>query len=40
MMTLFVAMVAVTLIALIMVELSYKVDSTHEKLMRIRMERS
>lgn len=40
MMTLFVAMIAVTLIALIMVELSYKVDSAQEKLMRIRMERS
>ncbi|MHA2119178.1 MAG: hypothetical protein ACW98J_09680 [Candidatus Thorarchaeota archaeon] len=40
MMTLFVAMVAVTLIALIMVDLSYKVDSAQEKLMRIRMERS
>lgn len=40
MMTLFVAMIAVTMIALIMVELSYKVDSAHEKLMRIRMSRS
>jgi len=40
MMTLFVAMIAVTLIALIMVELGYKVDSAHEKLMRIRMSRS
>jgi heme exporter protein C len=40
MMTLFVAMIAVTMIALIMVDLSYKVDSAHEKLMRIRMERS
>jgi heme exporter protein C len=40
MMTLLVAMIAVTLIALIMVELAYKVDSAQEKLMRIRMERS
>ncbi|MFW9959036.1 MAG: cytochrome c biogenesis protein [Candidatus Odinarchaeota archaeon] len=40
MMTLFVAMIAVTMIALIMVELSYKVDSAYEKLMRIRMSRS
>ena len=40
MMTLLVAMMAVTLIALIMVDLAYKVDSAHEKLMRIRMERS
>jgi hypothetical protein len=40
MMTLLVAMIAVTLIALIMVDLSYKVDSANEKLMRIRMERS
>ena len=40
MMTLFVAMIAVTLIALIMVELGYRVDSAHEKLMRIRMSRS
>jgi len=40
MMTLFVAMIAVTMIALIMVELTYKVDSAYEKLMRIRMSRS
>lgn len=40
MMTLFVAMIAVTMIALIMVDLSYKVDSAYEKLMRIRMSRS
>ncbi|MFW9925386.1 MAG: cytochrome c biogenesis protein [Candidatus Thorarchaeota archaeon] len=40
MMTLLVAMLAVTMIALIMVDLSYKVDSAQEKLMRIRMERS
>ncbi|MFW9786587.1 MAG: cytochrome c biogenesis protein [Candidatus Thorarchaeota archaeon] len=40
MMTLFVAMIAVTFIALIMVDLSYKIDSAQEKLMRIRMERS
>ncbi|MDH4212652.1 MAG: cytochrome c biogenesis protein [Candidatus Thorarchaeota archaeon] len=40
MMTLFVAMIAVTMIALIMVELAYKVDSAYEKLMRIRMSRS
>ncbi len=40
MMTLLVAMIAVTMIALIMVDLSYKVDSAQEKLMRIRMERS
>ncbi|TFH00626.1 MAG: hypothetical protein E4H14_19445 [Candidatus Thorarchaeota archaeon] len=40
MMTLFVAMIAVTMIALIMVDLAYKVDSAHEKLMRIRMSRS
>jgi heme exporter protein C len=40
MMTLLVAMIAVTMIALIMVELAYKVDSANEKLMRIRMERS
>lgn len=40
MMTLLVAMIAVTLIALILVELAYKVDSAQEKLMRIRMERS
>ncbi|MFW9833905.1 MAG: cytochrome c biogenesis protein [Candidatus Thorarchaeota archaeon] len=40
MMTLFVAMIAVTLIALILVELTYRVDSAQEKLMRIRMERS
>ena len=40
MMTLFVAMIAVTFIALILVELSYKVDSMQEKLMRIKMERS
>ncbi|MFW9794244.1 MAG: cytochrome c biogenesis protein [Candidatus Thorarchaeota archaeon] len=40
MMTLFVAMIAVTMIALIMVDLTYKVDSAQEKLMRIKMERS
>ncbi|MFW9809099.1 MAG: cytochrome c biogenesis protein [Candidatus Thorarchaeota archaeon] len=40
MMTLLVAMIAVTMIALILVDLSYKVDSAHEKLMRIRIERS
>jgi len=40
MMTLLVAMIAVTMIALIMVELTYKVDSAQEKLMRIRMSRS
>ncbi len=40
MMTLLVAMIAVTMIALMMVDLSYKVDSAEEKLMRIRMERS
>jgi heme exporter protein C len=40
MMTLFVAMIAVTMIALLLVDLSYKVDSAQEKLMRIRMERS
>ena len=40
MMTLFVAMIAVTMIALMLVDLSYKVDSAQEKLMRIRMERS
>ncbi|MHA2235829.1 MAG: cytochrome c biogenesis protein [Candidatus Thorarchaeota archaeon] len=40
MMTLLVAMIAVTFIALIMVDLSYKVDSAQEKLMRIRMSRS
>lgn len=40
MMTLFVAMIAVTMIALIMVDLTYKVDSAYEKLMRIRMSRS
>jgi heme exporter protein C len=40
MMTLFVAMIAVIMIALILVELSYKVDSAQEKLMRIKMERS
>ena len=40
MMTLLVAMIAVTFIALIMVELAYKVDSAQEKLMRIKMERS
>ena len=40
MMTLTVAMIAITMIALIMVELAYQVDSAHEKLMRIRMSRS
>ncbi|MHA1943864.1 MAG: cytochrome c biogenesis protein [Candidatus Thorarchaeota archaeon] len=40
MMTLLVAMIAVTLIALIMVDITYKVDSAQEKLMRIRMSRS
>jgi len=40
MMTLFVAMIAVTMIALIMVELAYRVDLAYEKLMRIRMSRS
>ena len=40
MMTLLVAMIAMTLIALIMVDITYKVDSAHEKLMRIRVERS
>lgn len=40
MMTLTIAMIAVTMIALIMVELAYQVDSAHEKLMRIRMSRS
>lgn len=40
MMTLFVAMIAVIMIALILVDLSYKVDSAQEKLMRIKMERS
>ncbi|MGD9395409.1 MAG: cytochrome c biogenesis protein CcsA [Candidatus Thorarchaeota archaeon] len=40
MMTLLVAMIAVSFIALIMVELAYKVDSAQEKLMRIKMERS
>lgn len=40
MMTLFVAMIAVTMIALIMVDLTYKIDSAYEKLMRIRMSRS
>ena len=40
MMTLLVAMIAITMIALIMVELTYKVDSAQEKLMRIRMSRS
>lgn len=40
MMTLLVAMIAVTMIALIMVDLSYKVDSMEEKLLRIKIERS
>jgi heme exporter protein C len=40
MMTLLVAMIAVAFIALIMVDLAYKVESAYEKLMRIRMERS
>ncbi|TET10416.1 MAG: hypothetical protein E3J86_05830 [Candidatus Thorarchaeota archaeon] len=40
MMTLLVAMIAVTMIALIMTDLTYKVDSAQEKLMRIRMSRS
>ena len=40
MMTLLVAMIAVTMIALILVDITYKVDSAQEKLMRIRMSRS
>jgi heme exporter protein C len=40
MMTLFVAMIAMTLIGLILVDLTYRIDLAHEKLMRIRMERS
>lgn len=39
-MTLMVSMVAVTMIALILIDLTYKVDSAQEKLMRIRMSRS
>ncbi len=39
-MTLMVSMVAVTMIALILIDLTYKVDTAHEKLMRIRMSRS
>jgi heme exporter protein C len=38
--TLMVAMIAVTMIALILIDLTYKVDSAQEKLMRIRMSRS
>jgi heme exporter protein C len=40
MMTLFVAMVAMTLIGLVLVDLTYRIDLAHEKLMRIKMERS
>jgi len=36
-MTLIVSMIAVTMIALILIDLTYKVDSVQEKLMRIRM---
>ena len=39
-MTLMVAMIAVTMIALVLIDLTYKVDSAQEKLMRIRMSRS
>lgn len=39
-MTLMVAMIAVTMIALALIDLTYKVDSAQEKLMRIRMSRS
>ena len=39
-MTLMVAMTAVTMIALTLIDLTYKVDSAQEKLMRIRMSRS
>ena len=39
-MTLMVAMIAVTMIAIALIDLTYKVDSAQEKLMRIRMSRS
>ncbi len=39
-MTLMVAMIAVTMIAFTLIDLTYKVDSAQEKLMRIRMSRS
>ncbi len=39
-MTLMVSMIAVTMIALILIDLTYRVDAAHEKLMRIRMSRS